>query len=40
MYGRIGRIGLIVAAFALTAGIVAAPLLEQVWSPPTVMAQR
>jgi hypothetical protein len=37
---RYGRYGLVVAAFALITGIVAAPLLPRVWSPPAVVAQR
>ncbi len=28
-----GRLGLIVAAFALVAGIVGGPLLQKIWSP-------
>jgi hypothetical protein len=40
-----GRAGLVVAAFALVAGIVAAPLLQKVWfqkvwSPPLTIAER
>ena len=37
---RYGRIGLIVVAFALVGGVVAAPLLPQVWAPFLVIAQR
>ena len=37
-----GRIGLIMAAFAFVAGIVAGPLLEKVWSsrPTTIVPER
>jgi hypothetical protein len=35
-----GRYGLVVAAFALITGIVAAPLLPPIWSPPAIVAQR
>lgn len=35
-----GRYGLMVAAFALITGIVAAPLLPRIWSPAAVVAQR
>ncbi len=34
-----GRLGL-VAAFVLIAAIVAAPLLQRVWTPEVVIAQR
>ncbi len=34
-----GRLGL-VAAFVLIAAIVAAPLLQRVWAPEVVIAQR
>jgi len=34
-----GRIGLIVAAFAFVAGIVAGPLLERMWSSPLTITQ-
>ncbi len=34
-----GRIGLIVAAFAFVAGIVAGPLLERVWSSRLTVTQ-
>jgi len=34
-----GRIGLIVAAFAFVAGIVAGPLLERVWSSRVTVTQ-
>jgi len=37
--GLCGRRGLIVA-FALTATIIAVPLLQRVWSPEVVIAQR
>jgi hypothetical protein len=40
LIARSGRIGLIIAAFALVAGIVAAPLLQKVWSPPLTLAER
>jgi len=35
-----GRLGLIMAAFALIGGIVAAPLLPRIWAPPSIVAQR
>jgi hypothetical protein len=35
-----GRLGLVVAAFALITGIVAAPLLPRTLSPTAVVAQR
>ena len=35
-----GRLGLIIAAFALIVGIVGAPLLPWFWSPLPVIAQR
>jgi hypothetical protein len=35
-----GRYGLVVAAFALITGIVAAPLLPRVWPPAAVVAHR
>lgn len=34
-----GRIGLVVAAFAFVAGIVAGPLLERMWSSPLTVTQ-
>ncbi len=34
-----GRLGL-VAAFVLIAAVIAAPLLQRIWSPDVVMAQR
>jgi hypothetical protein len=34
-----GRLGL-VAAFALIAAVIAAPLLQRVWSPEVVIAQK
>jgi hypothetical protein len=34
-----GRVGLIVAAFAFVAGIVAGPLLERVWSARVTVTQ-
>jgi hypothetical protein len=34
-----GRLGL-VAAFALIAAVIAAPLLQRVWSPEVVIAKR
>lgn len=34
-----GRVGLIVAAFAFVAGIVAGPLLERIWSSPLTVTQ-
>jgi hypothetical protein len=35
-----GRLGLVVAAFALVAGIVAAPFLQRIWSPALTVAER
>ncbi|NBJ10856.1 hypothetical protein [Microvirga arsenatis] len=35
-----GRVGLILAAFAFVAGIVAGPLLEKVWTSPTSVTER
>jgi hypothetical protein len=35
-----GHVGLIVAAFALIGGIVAAPLLPGLWAPTLTVAQR
>ena len=35
-----GRLGLIMAAFALIAGVVRAPLLPWLWSPRAVVAHR
>ncbi|GEO18173.1 hypothetical protein [Microvirga aerophila] len=35
-----GQVGLIVAAFALIGGIVAAPLLPGLWAPTLTIAQR
>jgi hypothetical protein len=35
-----GRLGLVVAAFALVAGIVAAPLLQSIWPPALTVAER
>jgi hypothetical protein len=34
-----GRLGL-VAAFVLIAAVIAAPLLQRVWSPDVMIAQR
>jgi hypothetical protein len=34
-----GRVGLIVAAFAFVAGIVAGPILERIWSSPVTVTQ-
>jgi hypothetical protein len=34
-----GQLGLVLA-FALIAGVIAAPLLQRVWSPEIVIAQR
>jgi hypothetical protein len=34
-----GRLGL-VAAFVLIAAVIVAPLLQRIWSPDVVMAQR
>jgi hypothetical protein len=34
-----GQLGLILA-FVMIAGIIAAPLLQRVWSPDTMIAQR
>jgi hypothetical protein len=35
-----GRIGLILASFAVIGGVVAEPLLRPLWSPPLTIAQR
>lgn len=35
-----GRLGLIVAAFAFIAGIVAGPLLQKIWSPSLTVSER
>jgi hypothetical protein len=35
-----GRLGLIAAAFAFIAGIIAAPVLTRIWSPTAVVALR
>ena len=35
-----GRLGLILAAFAMIGGVVAEPLLRPLWSPPLTIAQR
>jgi hypothetical protein len=35
-----GRIGLILACFAIIAGVVAEPLLRPLWSPGLTLAQR
>ncbi len=40
LMGQYSRVGLIVAAFAFTAGIIAAPLMPWLWSPMTIVAQR
>ena len=37
---RYGRIGLILAAFAMIGGVVAEPLLRPVWSSRLTVAQR
>jgi hypothetical protein len=39
LIGLCGRLGLILA-FALIMGVIAAPLLQRVWSSDTVIAQR
>ncbi len=36
LYGRLG----LVAAFVLIAAVVAAPLLQRIWTPEIVIAQR
>ncbi|HLM42160.1 MAG TPA: hypothetical protein VK434_21510 [Microvirga sp.] len=36
LYGRLG----LVAAFVLIAAVIAAPLLQRVWSPDVMIAQR
>jgi hypothetical protein len=36
LYGRLG----LVAAFALIMAVIAAPLLQRIWSPEVVIAQR
>jgi hypothetical protein len=35
-----GRLGLIVAAFALVAGIIGGPLLQRIWSPHRMEAEQ
>ncbi|EIM26694.1 hypothetical protein [Microvirga lotononidis] len=35
-----GRIGLVLASFAIIGGVVAAPLLRPLWSPGLAVAQR
>jgi hypothetical protein len=35
-----GRIGLILASFAIIGGVVAEPLLRRLWSPKMTVAQR
>ena len=35
-----GRLGLIMAAFAVIGGIIAAPLLHRIWAPASIVAQR
>ena len=35
-----GRVGLILAAFALIGGVVAEPALKRLWSAPVTVAQR
>ena len=35
-----GRLGLILAAFAMIGGVVAEPLLRPLWSPQLTVAQR
>jgi hypothetical protein len=35
-----GRIGLILASFAIIGGVVAEPLLRPLWSPRLTLAQR
>ncbi len=40
MLSLCGRIGLIMAAFAFVAGIVAGPLLEKVWSSRLTITER
>ena len=36
LFGRLGQ----VLAFALIAAVIAAPLLQRVWSPEVLIAQR
>jgi hypothetical protein len=35
-----GRIGLVLASFAIISGVVAEPLLRPLWSPRLTVAQR
>jgi hypothetical protein len=35
-----GRIGLILASFAIIGGVVAEPLIRPLWSPQLTVAQR
>ena len=35
-----GRVGLILASFAIIGGVVAEPLLRPLWSPRLILAQR
>jgi hypothetical protein len=35
-----GRIGLVLASFAIVGGVVAEPLLRPLWSPRLTLAQR
>ncbi|EIM26640.1 hypothetical protein MicloDRAFT_00031890 [Microvirga lotononidis] len=35
-----GRIGLVLASFAIIGGVVAEPLLRPLWSPRLTVAQR
>ncbi|MBM6582451.1 hypothetical protein ILT44_19795 [Microvirga sp. BT689] len=40
LIARYGRLGLIAAALALIAGIIAAPVLTRIWYPTAVVAFR
>jgi hypothetical protein len=35
-----GRIGLVLACFAVIGGVIAEPLVRQIWSPRLAIAQR
>ncbi len=39
MLSLCGRVGLIVAAFAFVAGIIASPILGKVWSPRVTVTE-
>lgn len=39
LMGLYGRLGLMMAAFAIVIGIVAAPLIERVWPSPVTLSE-